>query len=207
MEAAKLYSCKTPLHKNITIIDLSREHSSDEVKGLIILKEEPFLLRILEFSWVDLETEAKRWNWPELKNYYGSFGSYGDIVDGASVYIVAPEHWQKSAAIGNSFYGLTRYIDMATPSDLVREAIGAMPEGDTIIKEGLIGYDFEKNTLTARGNFKREHQGYYLSHPVLSIKDVQLPPSLHELGQKKDLGSMVIAKEIQKELVRLNLLI
>lgn len=181
-----------------------REHSSDEVKGLIILEDDPFLLRILEFSWVDLEKKMK--SWPYLKNYYGSFGSYGDIVDRAPVYLVAPQDWQKAAKIGHAFYGLTTYIDMATPSDLIRESIGAMPEGDAIIKEGLVGYDFEKNTLTARGNFKREHKGYYLSHPVISINDVQLPSSLHELALKKDLGSMIIAEEVRKELVRLKLL-
>lgn len=64
--------------------------------------------------------------------------------------------------IGGTFYGLVSYTNIATLSDIIKGK-------DLVLdNEAQVDYDYKNSTAIVLGEVRKNHSGYYHSHPIIS---------------------------------------
>lgn len=124
-------------------------------ESFIVFRRDPFFAQILKSNWVDVSKLDKE---PErvvkMSKYFGAYQNSQDIEEQQSVFFIAEKYWTSDPAKDKSFYGIIRYVDLATPSDLIKN-------------KSLINKDDSVDNWAV--NLQKQHIGYYLSWPVEEI--------------------------------------
>ena len=128
-------------------------------RGFVLFNDFPYLLNVWRFRWFN---PAGHRHENYVNEWHHRFVDYDDLEAKATPHLVKLGECKEEAKVGNCLYGLVGYRDFATISDIVKGERLIIPN-DVKIKDG-------NRICFQEGTIKKQHLGYYFSHPVLEIR-------------------------------------